>query len=98
MRLRARKDANQQEIVDVLRKWGVSVELIHMVGNGLPDILAGHRGINYLFEVKDGTRAPSERRLTGDEAAFHARWSGQVAVVESPQQALDVIFGKEVWK
>ena len=64
MRRAARADSNQAEIVDALRKVGASVQPIHTVGGGVPDLLVGFRGQNYLFEVKDGEKAPSDRRLT----------------------------------
>jgi len=96
MRKRARTDANQTEIVAVLRKWGASVQSLAVIGNGCPDLLVSHRGVNYLLEVKDGAKAPSEKRLTRDEADWHAKWAGQVAVVENAQQAVDIVIGASV--
>ena len=64
----ARVDANQKEIVAELRKLGASAVAIHEIGRGCPDLLVGTLGINYLLEVKDGTKPPSRRRLTPDEA------------------------------
>ncbi len=93
MRKRGRTDANQTDIVKVLRKCGLSVEITSAIGGGFPDIAVGHRGLNWLFEVKDGAKPPSQRRLTKEELDWHAEWSGQVHVVESAEQALKVIFG-----
>ncbi len=93
MRHRGRTDANQTEIVEVLRKWGASVQVLSSIGNGCPDILVGHRGKNYLLEVKDEAKAPSEKRLTCVEASWHACWAGQVVVVESAQEALKYVLG-----
>jgi len=86
-----RVDANQQAIVAALRAVGASVLLLHTVGRGCPDILAGHRGVNVLMELKDGTKPPSARRLTPDEAAWHATWRGTVVVVASVDDALKAI-------
>jgi len=86
-----RTDRNQTEIVIALRKAGASVEFLHTIGRGVPDLLVGHRGCNYVLEVKDGTQIPSRRRLTNDEAEWHAKWRGSVRIVESVEQALVVI-------
>ncbi len=93
MRKRGRVDGNHGEIVATLRKWGVSVQSLADIGGGCPDLLCSRAGVNYLLEVKDGSRIPSEKRLTPDEKAWHKKWSGQVAVVETVHQALNVVFG-----
>lgn len=91
MRRAARVDANQGEIVKALRKIGASVQPLHMVGEGCPDALVGYRGKNYVMEIKDGTRKPSEQRLTPDESNWHVGWMGQVHVVKSIDDALRVV-------
>lgn len=47
-----RVDANQRSIVADLRAIGATVEDLHEVGDGCPDIAVGFRGQNYLFEIK----------------------------------------------
>lgn len=84
-----RTDANQSDIVKALLAAGCSVQSLASVGLGTPDLLAGRAGINYVLEVKDGNRIPSERVLTADEKKWHGRWQGQVAVVENVEQALE---------
>ena len=54
MRKAARIDRNQPEIVDALRKRGASVALLHTAHDGIPDLLVGYKGKNFLLEVKDG--------------------------------------------
>ena len=93
MRRAARIDANQPSIVEALRVIGATVEPIYMVGGGVPDLLVGYRGVNWLIEVKDGDKPPSRRRLTPDEQAWHDDWRGQVAVVNDAQEAIDVVCG-----
>jgi len=88
MRRAARVDANQSEIVAALRAVGVSVQPLHTVGKGCPDLLCGVRGTNLLLEIKDGNKPPSARKLTSDEAAWHESWRGQVAIVESVDEAI----------
>ena len=87
MRLRhaARVDANQTEIVRALRQVGAHVEII-----GRPvDLLVGFRGQNFLLEVKRcGARA---RRDQQEQRDWMGTWTGQVARVESVEQALAAI-------
>lgn len=91
MRRAARIDANQQLIVHALRQAGASVHSLASEGSGCPDILVGFRQRNYLLEIKDGNKPPSARALTADEKEWHAGWHGQVAVVESVEEALTVV-------
>ncbi len=91
MRRAARIDANQPDIVKVLRAVGASVAHIHMVGQGLPDIIVGFRGVNYLMEIKDENKPPSKRRLTPDEKDWHDNWRGSVVVVNNEDEALKAI-------
>ena len=48
-------------------------------------------GVNYLIELKNPEVKPSARRLSPDEAAFHGAWLGQVAVVETLEEALALV-------
>lgn len=95
MRLIARIDDNQAEIVGVLREAGARVFCTHQLGQGFPDLLVGWQGVLMLLEIKDGDKPPSKRKLTPDEQAFFAAWAGYpVHVVENPLQAL-VLLGCE---
>lgn len=90
MRQRARVDGNHSEIAEALRRAGCTVLHLHQLGGGCPDLLAGIDGRNLLIEVKDGSKPPSRRALTPDEAAFHATWRGQIAVVSTVAEALEL--------
>lgn len=83
MRRDAKVDANQGEIVKVFRADGWTVTLLHFVGRGLPDFVAGKWGMNLLIEVKT-----EKGKLTPDEAAWHEAWRGQVAIVRTVDDAL----------
>jgi Holliday junction resolvase len=72
MRRAARTDSNQTEIVAILRSLGCSVQMLHAVGAGCPDLLVGVAGQNLLIEIKDGSRKPSARRLTSDQGVWGA--------------------------
>lgn len=92
MRRAAKTDANQSEVVRALRAIpGVSVQTLAMVGQGCPDLLVGYRGKNYLMEVKDGKKTASQRLLTRAEIEWHIEWSGQVCLVEKPEDAIEAI-------
>ena len=88
MRRAAKIDANQPDIVTALRQYGATVHSLAQVGNGCPDIVVGYNGKNYLFEIKDGNKPQSRRKLTEAEARWHAEWQGQVTVVASPREAI----------
>jgi hypothetical protein len=83
----AKVDDNQAEIVAALRKAGCSVQPLHRVGEGCPDLLVGKFGTNWLIEVKDGKKPPSARKLTDPQVAWHRDWRGSVCVVSSVQEA-----------
>ena len=49
MRRQAKVDANQSDIVAGLRSIGATVQPLHAVGKGCPDLLIGYRGDNYAI-------------------------------------------------
>ena len=79
MRRAAKVDANQSVIVEEFRRLGASVQCLHTVGKGCPDLLIGWRGRNYLIEVKDGPKA----KLTPDQVVWFRGWNGQADVLRS---------------
>ena len=86
-----RVDANQGEIIAALRDHGASVESLAGQHKGCPDLLVGWKGKNYLMEVKDGSRPPSGRKLTEMQVVWHSVWEGQVDVVASVDEALELL-------
>ena len=93
VRRAAKVDDNQEQLVYELRQLGYSVQSIATVGKGCPDLLVGAHGRNFCFEVKDPAKWPSARALTKDEVEWHAFWKGQVAVVQTTEEALEVMRG-----
>ena len=91
MRRAAKVDANQPEIVQAYRDAGATVEHLHAAGGGCPDLLVGYRGVNFLVEVKDGSKPPSKQQLTPDQVKWHFHWRGDKHIVNSIAQALAVI-------
>lgn len=88
MRRAAKVDANQAQIVSALRSAGASVASLAPVGQGVPDLLVGFRGQNWLMECKDGRLSPSHRTLTEAQQQWIAAWRGSVCVVLCPDDAL----------
>lgn len=92
MRRAAKIDANQPAIVKALRSIGATVQPLHTVGQGVPDLLVGWRGMTLLFEVKDGSKPPSERKLTPDQEKWHEDWTGgPIYVVTDVGQAVGIL-------
>lgn len=87
----ARVDSNQESIVDALRALGCSVQSLAEVGNGCPDLLVGFDRINVILEVKDPTKPLADRQLTPKQKQWHSNWKGTAHLVESAQQALDIV-------
>jgi hypothetical protein len=91
LRRAAKVDANQRQVVAALRDAGATVQLLHAVGEGCPDLLVGYRGGNFLIEVKDGQKPPSAQKLTPQQEIWHRDWRGHRVVVNSPEAALAAI-------
>lgn len=86
MRRAAKVDNNQAEITAALRAVGATVQPLHTIGKGCPDLLVGFRRNNYVLEVKFEAGL-----LTEAELCWLADWRGQAAVVRSVDEALRAI-------
>lgn len=85
-----RVDGNHAEAVKALRQIGATAFSTASLGNGVPDLVCGYRGITMLIELKneDATRG-DWRKLTADEQRFHETWAGSVVIVAtSPADAV----------
>jgi len=91
MRRAAKLDANQPEIVEALIQAGCSVQSLASLGRGVPDLLVGRGGRNFVLEVKDPAQPPSKRKLTRDELLWFQRWRGHRIIVESVGDALAAV-------
>ena len=90
MRRNPKVDANHKEITDALRAVGASVVSLAAIGRGVPDLLVGFRGGNYLLEVKT-----TKGFLTPDQIEFTTLYRGSVVVVRSAAEAYAAIGIKE---
>lgn len=92
MRRSAKVDDNQAEIVEALRAAGASVQSLAAIGKGCPDLLVGYNGMRLLFELKDGRKSPSRRKLTPDQEEWIKAWrGGGVWLITSIPEALDAL-------
>jgi Holliday junction resolvase len=96
MRRAANVDNTHREAVRQLRQIGASVQPLHTVGNGCPDLIVGWRGVNVLVEMKDGAKNQAKRALNVDQQKWHSRWAGQVCVAESAEEAVVKVIA--VWQ
>lgn len=81
-----KRDGNQAEIVEALRKAGASVLDLADVGHNCPDALIGYAGREWLMEIKT-----QHGELLPDQVDFIRTWHGAVHVVRSIDEALAVI-------
>lgn len=87
----AKIDANQPAVVAAMRKLGCSVQPLHMVGQGCPDLAVAIADISFFVEVKDGSKPPSKQKLTPDQIEWHSKWRAPVYIVNSVDQAVDLV-------
>lgn len=87
----AKVDANQGGIVKALRDYGASVLIISQLKNCF-DILVGYNGREFIMEIKDGDKPPSQRKLSEGEQRFKDNWKGsEYHIVLNKEQALKII-------
>ena len=72
MRRALRTDSNEREITAALRKLGASVVHINAMTAGVPDLLVGLYGRNWLIEVK----MPKTGRLSDSQNKWRDEWRG----------------------
>lgn len=90
--MRVRKvDDNQVEIVAAFRNLGCSVWITSSLGQGAPDIVVAGKGWCVPVEIKDGSKPPSQRKLTRKEEEWRDSWIGPYAVIESIDEAFQLV-------
>ena len=88
-----RVDGNQSEIIRLSRQIpGLSVKVLSDVGDGFTDTIYGYMGVNYLIEIKNGSK------LTQDQEDFHGvsentgkEWKGQKDIAHSFEDVCQII-------
>jgi len=81
-------DSNQSAICWFLKQYpGVAYVVTSGLGKGFPDLVVSFRGVNDLWELKDGDKPASAQKLTPAEFEFHEMWRGPIAIVRSVDEA-----------
>lgn len=78
----ARIDANQNEIVKEFRRCGWYVLIISQLKNCC-DIIVSKDGQTIAVEIKDGSKPPSQQKLSSGELKFKDEWKGAYALITS---------------
>jgi len=89
MRRAARKDENHKEISKTFSKLGWSVLDISNLKN-CADLVVGKRKHTIIIEIKNGSNPPSRQKLTTGEESFHAKWNGDIRIVNCIQDVIDL--------
>jgi len=84
--MRLKSDLNQAAIVRTFRQAGASVQDLHAVSRGCPDLAIGYHGRTYLVEVK-GKRG----KFTPDQIEWWSAWRGQKQVIRSCLGAIEFL-------
>ena len=79
-------DQNQKQIVAHLRMRGATVECLHAIGGGVPDLLVGWCGDNILIEVK-----MPKGKLNPMQCSWHGTWEGLAHVVHDVHEVDEVL-------
>jgi Holliday junction resolvase len=82
----AKVDLNQTEIVDALRKVGVSVQSLASIGRGCPDLVVAKGQQCWLIEVKG-----AKGKLTDDQVKWIGAWAGDVHIIRTVDDALQLV-------
>ena len=87
-----RVDSNQVELVEYARLLGASVEHLHKVGGGVPDLVLGYEGKNYLCEVKT-----IKGKLNDLQIKWFTKWNGQACVIRTKEDLNFLLKGEKNW-
>lgn len=89
MRRAAKIDANQTAIITALRSVGASVQPLHQVGGGCPDLLVWYHQRLFLLECKNADGRGL--RFTPEQLKWRERFPGASIVVMDAREALEAI-------
>jgi len=86
------KDGSQDEIVAALRAAGATVQDLSRIATpGVPDLLVGYQGHNFLLECKPATGSKAQLNLRPSQVKWHHNWRGTAHVVRTPEEAIFII-------
>ena len=81
-----RTDANQSQIVSMLRSFGAAVWDAHSAGHGAPDIWVCYKRRIFPMEIKS-----EGGKLTPSEIAWRDSWGGPYYVIHSIEEAMQIL-------
>lgn len=85
-------DGNHGLIADAFTALGCSVRSTAEIGNGFPDLaVAIDKTATFLVEIKDPNQPANKRLLNGPQKTFHREWKGATHVVETVEQAAQIV-------
>lgn len=87
MRTAARKDDNHNEVIKAFNSLGWSDLDISQLKNCC-DAFISKSGVTVAIEIKDGSKPPSQRKLTPGEVKFKNRWKGKYEIIQSIDDVL----------
>lgn len=78
-----KRDLNEPEIIKALKKAGCTVKTTNFV-----DIVVGHRGFNYLFEIKN---PEGKNNIEESQQDLLDNWRGQYDIIHTAEDALLIL-------
>lgn len=89
--MRKRTDSNQNEVFKVFRQMGCTVLNLSNLGGCCDGLVAVSLDRQFLVEIKDGSKPPSQRKLTPAEAKFHDEWKGELYIINNIYEAIALV-------
>lgn len=85
----AKVDANQPEVVATFRRLGWYVLIISQLKNCC-DIIVSKNGRTIAVEIKDGSKPPSQQKLSAGEEKFRSEWQGEYMLITCVDDILEI--------
>lgn len=79
-------DKNQAHIVKLLRQAHFSVQSLHRVGEGCPDLVIAFGGRTWMVEIKQ----PGEE-LRANQVLWHQKWRGEILVLRGQEDVVRLL-------
>jgi len=95
LRHNARKDANHNELVEILEKGGMVVKDTSKLMQGFPDLLVWHMEAWHFVEIKNPNTAYGKKGLSKSQQKFADDWKGgPVFILRTKEDAEKFIIGE----
>lgn len=95
MRMNAKKDANHNKIVSILKKGGAIVKDLSRASNGIPDLAVWHMKQWHLVEIKNPETSYGKKGLSKSQQKFADEWNGgPVFIIRTEDEAEKFLIGE----